>query len=246
MPTALFESAYLPLLASFDFHSPILWAIVIGWVLSVTLHELAHGVVAYFGGDYTIRERGGLTLNPFKYMDPLISIIIPLFFLLMGGVPLPGGVTYVRRDLLRSNLWDTAVSLAGPMVNFVLFLVCALPFHPRVGWIHPSADITEWTSTQLFLATMAMLQFEIFVINLMPIPPLDGFGAIKPYFDERSQQMFSSPIVTYGGFFVVSFVVLALVQGIYQQTFKTLGAVGFDGDRIELFRQAFNKVMAGQ
>jgi len=145
-----FSTGLNPLLASVDFQSPILWAIIIGWILSVTLHELAHGVVAFLGGDYTIRERGGLTLNPFKYMDPVVSIILPLFFLLMGGVPLPGGVTYVRRDLLRSKLWETAVSLAGPATNFVLFLLCVLPFHNRFGWIHPPPLVAEWTPTQLF------------------------------------------------------------------------------------------------
>jgi Zn-dependent protease len=244
MPNVLFESAFLPLLATVDFHSPILWAIVVGWILSVTLHELAHGTVAYFGGDYTIRERGGITLNPLKYMDPFLSIMLPMFFLLLGGVPLPGGVTYVRRDLLRGKLWDTAVSLAGPAVNFILFLACLLPF--RFGWIHPAGEVSLWTPTQLFLGTMAILQFVIFVINLMPIPPLDGFGAIKPYFDERTQQMFSAPAVSFGGFIVVSIVALALVQEIYQLALKTIGDLGFDRDGVDLIRQAFNKVMAGQ
>src|SRR3954451_7457903 len=94
------------MLAAVDFATPLLCAVFIGWVMSVTLHEFAHGVVAYWGGDYTIRERGGLTLNPIQYVDPLMSIVLPVVFLLMGGIPLPGGATYVRRDLLRSRGWD--------------------------------------------------------------------------------------------------------------------------------------------
>jgi len=70
-----------------DFSDPALWAVVIGWVMSVTLHEFAHGVVAYWGGDYTIRSRGGLTLNPLQYVDPVMSILLPLVFLLMGACP---------------------------------------------------------------------------------------------------------------------------------------------------------------
>src|SRR5438270_14100773 len=84
-----------------EFSNPLLWALIIGWILSVTLHEFGHGLVAYLGGDYTIRERGGLTLNPLQYVDPLMSILLPAVFLLMGGIALPGGATYVRTDLLR-------------------------------------------------------------------------------------------------------------------------------------------------
>src|SRR6478609_3815911 len=114
------------LAAAVDFRSPLFWAVFIGWVLSVVLHEFAHGLVAYLGGDYTIRERGGLTLNPLQYVDPVMSIILPLIFLVMGGVPLPGGVTYVRRELLRSRVWMSAVAAAGPAMNFLLFLCLAL------------------------------------------------------------------------------------------------------------------------
>src|SRR5678816_1886117 len=99
MPLALETAVY---------SNPLFWAVFVGWVLSVVLHEFAHGLVAYLGGDYTIRERGGLTLNPLQYVDPVNSIILPLVFLLLGGIPLPGGVTYIRKDLLRSRGWDAA------------------------------------------------------------------------------------------------------------------------------------------
>src|SRR5688572_8645459 len=92
--------AMLVLAAGTDFKNPLFWAVFIAWVLSVVLHEFAHGIVAHIGGDYTIRERGGLTLNPLQYVDPVNSLLLPMVFLLMGGVPLPGGVTYVRDDLL--------------------------------------------------------------------------------------------------------------------------------------------------
>src|SRR5882757_5945491 len=118
-------------LAAVAFQTPLFWAVFIGWVLTVVLHEFAHGIVAYWGGDYTIRERGGLTLNPLQYIDPVFSLLMPVLFLLMGGVPLPGGVTYIHRELLRNKWWESAVALAGPAMNFLLFLLLALPFHPR-------------------------------------------------------------------------------------------------------------------
>src|SRR5688572_10972657 len=118
-----------------DIQNPIVWAILIGWIMSVVLHEFAHGFVAHLGGDYTIKERGGLTLNPIQYVDPVMSLLLPALFLMMGGIPLPGGVTYIRRDLLRNKYWETAVALAGPAANFILFLLLSLPFHPSIGWI---------------------------------------------------------------------------------------------------------------
>jgi Zn-dependent protease len=249
MPNPLIATVFLPILASVDFHSPILWAVLVGWVISVTLHELAHGVVAYLGGDYTIRERGGLTLNPFKYMDPLLSIAMPLFFLAQGGVPLMGGATYIRNDLLRSRLWQTAVSLAGPATNFCLFLLCALPFHPKLGWIHFSyfSSVSQMTSTQLFLGAMVVLQFLACLLNLLPIPPIDGFGAIKPYFDERTQALLSTPQVRMGGLIVLWFLLpRSFFDGIYRLEDQTLARLGFDPPTIWLIGEAFNKVLYNQ
>jgi Zn-dependent protease len=249
MVHAIFIPGSLPLLAMVDLRSPIFLAVLVGWVLSVTLHELAHGIVGYLGGDYTIRERGGITLNPLQYIDPLLSIVLPLVFLLMGGMPLPGGVTYIRRDLLRSRLWDTAVSLAGPAVNLLLALACILPFHPRIGWLQISMvpSVAEMTATEQFLCAMCVLQFFVGMLNLVPIPPVDGFGAIRPFFDPETQAKLSSPQVAYVGLFVV-----CVLFGHYAapRLFLLLSDIllrlGFDDWTIELMRQAFNKVVAGR
>ena len=200
------------MLAAVNLHSPVLWAIVVGWIMTVVLHELAHGVVAYLGGDYTIRERGGLTLNPLQYLDPLMSIGLPIFFLLSGGIPLPGGVTYVRDDLLKSRLWASAVSLAGPATNFVLFLLTALPFHPQYGWIHPPRSVADWNNLQLFLAAMSVLQFLAFIINLIPIPPLDGFGAIRPFLNDDLRTKLASRQVAFAGIAILYFAVLSFAH----------------------------------
>ena len=135
-------------LAVVNFSDPVLWAVLIGWVLTVVLHELAHGVVAYLGGDYTIRERGGLTLNPLQYIHPMNTIVLPTLFLMMGGVPLPGGATYVRRDLLRNRFWESAVSLAGPATNLALFFLLVLPLHPHFHWVSVQTEPKDWTPAQ--------------------------------------------------------------------------------------------------
>src|SRR5687768_11779009 len=77
------------MVAMVNFSNPLLWAVLIGWIMSVVLHEFAHGLVAHWGGDYTVRERGGLTLNPIQYIDPVMSILLPIAIFLIGGIPLP-------------------------------------------------------------------------------------------------------------------------------------------------------------
>src|SRR3954471_11389776 len=179
-----------PMLAIIDFQNPLIWAVFIGWIMSVVLHEFAHGLVAYLGGDYTIRERGGLTLNPLQYIDPFTSLALPILFMLMGGFPLVGGVTYVRRDLLKSRTWDFAVSAAGPAMNFILFILFSLPFHPALRWIDPSVPVEQYKPWQMFCAGMAQLQMIAVMMNLVPLPPLDGFQMLAAYMDDATRAKF--------------------------------------------------------
>src|SRR4029077_11982516 len=88
--------------------------VVILWIFSVCLHEFAHAWVAYRGGDYTVRDKGYLDFNPLRYVHPVTSILLPVLFLVIGGIGLPGGAVYINTSLLRSAKWETAVSLAGP------------------------------------------------------------------------------------------------------------------------------------
>ncbi|MCB1602345.1 MAG: site-2 protease family protein, partial [Xanthomonadales bacterium] len=95
------------------------------WIFSVCLHEFAHAAVAYQGGDTTVKDKGYLTLNPSKYLDPMNSLLLPVVFLVMGGIGLPGAAVYINRSLLRSAHWDSAVSLAGPAMNLLLLVLLA-------------------------------------------------------------------------------------------------------------------------
>ena len=73
--------------------TPLLGAVLICWIFSVCVHEFSHAIVAYWGGDTSVRQRGYLSFNPFCYIHPVTSILLPCVFLLMGGVPLPGGIS---------------------------------------------------------------------------------------------------------------------------------------------------------
>jgi len=149
--------------------------VLVGWIFSLSLHEFAHALVAYYGGDTSVRDKGYLTFNPLKYTHPLYSIALPLLFLFMGGIGLPGGAVYIETWRLRSQKWKSAVSLAGPIANFLLIIVLAiiLRFAPAV-------------TTGIFpgLAFLALLQVYALILNLIPVPPFDGFGAIEPYLSQ--------------------------------------------------------------
>ena len=99
--------------------------VIIGWIFSLCLHEFSHALVAYYGGDTSVREKGYLTFNPLKYTHPVYSILLPMVFLLLGGIGLPGGAVYIERWRLRSKGWESAVSLAGPAANLLLALAAA-------------------------------------------------------------------------------------------------------------------------
>lgn len=146
--------------------------VIIGWIFSLCLHEFSHALVAYFGGDTSVRDKGYLTFNPLKYTHPVYSILLPMIFLILGGIGLPGGAVYIEKWRLHSKRWESAVSLAGPAANLMLAVVLAVVL--RFAPVTPSGI---WPG----LAFLALLQMTAVVLNLVPLPPLDGYGVLAPY-----------------------------------------------------------------
>jgi Zn-dependent protease len=146
--------------------------VIIGWIFSLCLHEFSHALVAYFGGDTSVREKGYLTFNPLKYTNPVLSLLMPMVFLLLGGIGLPGGAVYIEKWRLHSKRWESAVSLAGPAANLLLAIVLAIALH-----FAPAAGGGIWPA----VAFLALLEITAVILNLIPIPPLDGYGIIAPY-----------------------------------------------------------------
>jgi len=146
--------------------------VLLGWIFSLCLHEFSHALVAYYGGDTTVRDKGYLTFNPLKYTHPVFSLLLPILFLLMGGFGLPGGAVYIEKWRLLNRRWETAVSLAGPFSNAVLAVILGL-----ILQIAPVTASGIWPG----VAFLAFLQVSAVVLNLIPMPPFDGFGAIEPY-----------------------------------------------------------------
>ncbi len=138
-------------------------------LLSMMLHELAHGWVAYKLGDDTAKTEGRLTLNPFKHLDPVLSVAMPLLLFLSGG-PIFGGAKPVPIDTrkLKHGVWGMAlVAIAGPLTNFILAFLAFLLGH-FTGWLYDPGVLGAILTDFVFIN----LGFGIF--NLIPIPPLDG------------------------------------------------------------------------
>ncbi len=145
--------------------------VMVGWLLSVMAHEFGHALVGFLAGDHTVKAKGYLDFDPRRYTDPFISLGIPILALALGGVGFPGGAVYLRQDLMRSRLWRTAASLAGPAVTALIFVGLAVGLKL---WRSPS-ELYPALSLLAFLQAMAV------ILNLLPIPGLDGFNAIRPF-----------------------------------------------------------------
>ncbi len=152
----------------------VLLFVVAGWLVSLCLHEYGHALTAYRSGDRGVAERGYLTLNPLRYSHVLLSIIFPLFFLIIGGFGLPGGAVWVDHTYIRGRLRDSLISLAGPALNVVFALVAVAPF---AFGVDTYAHHTFWSA----LAFLAFLQLTATVLNLAPVPGVDGGNALRPW-----------------------------------------------------------------
>lgn len=200
--------------------TPFLGAVMIAWIFSVCVHEFSHALVAYWGGDRSVRARGYLNFNPLSYIHPVTSILLPLVFLAMGGIPLPGGAVYIDDSRLRSRLWSSLVSAAGPASNFILFLILAWVIHPNTGLVDPQMqDPPTWAR---LLCVLTVLQLFAVFFNLIPIPPLDGFGMIRPFLSHELQH--AAARMGFVALLVLFFVVFQ-VDGVMRGFMDLIGSV---------------------
>jgi Zn-dependent protease len=151
-------------------------------VVAIILHEISHGVVALWFGDDTAKRAGRLTLNPVPHIDPFGSIILPALGAL-AGVPVIGWAkpVPVNPNRLRNQRRDMLfVSLAGPATNFSLMLVAAYiarsQFNPTFGGI---IFLNDLPLPVLVALLFAQVNLFLGVLNLLPIPPLDGSALLE-------------------------------------------------------------------
>jgi Zn-dependent protease len=149
--------------------------VLAGFLISVCLHEFGHAYTAHRFGDYTIEEKGYLTLDPIKYVDPINSILFPVLIMALGGLGLPGASVYVQKHLFREKWQMSACSAAGPLFN-LLTLIAIMAVLSIFSGPLASAPILRYS-----LAFLAMLQISMILFNLLPVPGFDGWGIIEPY-----------------------------------------------------------------
>jgi Zn-dependent protease len=179
---------------------PSRWAIravvFSGWVLSLCLHEFGHASTAFVGGDRTVASKGYLTLDPRRYATLGLSLGLPLLFLLLGGIGLPGGAVWINQGLIKKPGMRSLTSLAGPAANLILAAVLGASIATGLFDSRPTL--------LLGMSFLALLQVSAALLNLIPIPGLDGFGALAPFLPESTLRAIA-PVRQFG-FFILFFV----------------------------------------
>lgn len=177
----------------------IVFAIIL---LSMMLHELAHGLVAYWLGDNTAKAEGRLTLNPLKHLDPILSVLMPLMLFLSGG-PIFGGAKPVPINTrnLKYGAWGMAlVAIAGPITNFLIAFVAFL-----IGYFSGGLFAAGLMGTIWGYLVSVNLGFGVF--NLIPIPPLDGSRVLYAIAPDGVQEVMTK--MEQLGVFLIMIIVVA-------------------------------------
>ena len=188
--------------------------LIIILIFSVIIHEIAHGSVAYYLGDPTAKYAGRLTLNPIKHLDPVGSILVPVFLAIMAQITGAGiifgwakPVPINPHNFRDQKYGSLKVALAGPLSNLsvAVFFGLILRFVPQVVTVPGLVVIFSY---------IIYINILLAVFNLIPVPPLDGshiLFALLPY-RAREIQMFLRQF----GMFIILFIILFGFQYVLQ------------------------------
>src|SRR5246127_4373916 len=153
--------------------------VIAGWVVSLCLHEFGHAFTAWRFGDHDVAVRGYLTLDPRRYSHPALSLVLPMIAILLGGIGLPGAAVYVRTWFMTPTR-RSLVSLAGPAANLLLAVLLLV----LTRLFYDPAHAVFWAG----VAFLGFLQITAVLLNLLPIPGLDGYDALEPHLSPQTQR----------------------------------------------------------
>ena len=196
-------------------------------IVGLTFHEAAHGFASYWLGDPTPKLQGRLSLNPIKHIDPIG--FLALFFAGFGwGKPVEINPMYYknrRRD-------ELIVSLAGVVTNFVIAIIACFAMKFSIDFMGSHGmNIVSYSVFMIFNYMMS-INIVLMVFNLLPVPPLDGFGVITQIFNLKKYDWYYK--VYSNGFLIIMFLIVfnitdkiltPAVGTIFNMLLNTIGAL---------------------
>ncbi|MFF8956858.1 site-2 protease family protein [Streptomyces sp. NPDC014894] len=177
------------------------------WIVSLCLHEYAHASTAHHSGDLSVGTKGYLTLNPLVYTHAMLSIVLPVLFVILGGIGLPGGAVFIERGSIRGRWKHSLISAAGPLTNVLFAVVCTAPF-----WLDALDGVP--TVFRYALGFLALLQVSAAILNFLPVPGLDGYGVIEPWLSYRVRRQVE-PLAPFGLFLVFALLFIPEVNRMF-------------------------------
>jgi Zn-dependent protease len=180
---------------------------VVVLIMSVVVHEVAHGYTAYLLGDNTARNSGRLTLNPIKHLDPFGSIILPLLLVLMNAGFVIGWakpVPYNPANLRDEKKGTFLVSIAGILANLIIAIVFGLFIRFAPLFI----DISLLGQFYKIASIIVLLNLVLVLFNLIPIPPLDGSKVLFSFLP--SKYRYIENFLEKWGMFILLFFIIFL------------------------------------
>jgi Zn-dependent protease len=186
-------------------------------MISIILHELGHGVVAYLNGDPTAKNMGRLTLNPIKHIDPM-GMLLPLGLILMGSTFIIGWAKPVPVNYRRFKNGEFSVflvSIAGVAINFTLAFLGAsiIKFFPE---LYTSNEVAR-----IAIGYLIRINLVLGIFNLLPIPPLDGSKILWSLGGEWIKDIVDD-LDRYGFFIIIALSYLGILWKIIDPVFNFL------------------------
>ena len=190
-------------------------------LFAITLHEVAHGWMASKLGDQTARMLGRLTLNPFKHIDPIGTIIVPAALLTLTGFVFgwAKAVPVDSRNFKNPRKDMAWVAIAGPAANFIMALVWA--FIAKIGMMLASSSpsIGEFL---IYSGTAGItINLILMLLNLLPVPPLDGSRIIAAFMPKKLAWQFGQ-LDRFGFIILIILLLTGLLQTVLIEPFEII------------------------